>query len=143
MSDDVPDAGVLDAAGSASDSNCGSGSVGSATASCPMDAGGPPAAGVPPLPGHLKITVRNNWADLIENADVELLGREYRPATKTPANGVVSFKDLPTGDGYTVHVTHSGADGPVDTDVTVVTDTTTDVNVVLQTPKITRVDDHF
>ena len=143
MSDDTPDAGVLDSAASASDSNCGSGAVGSTTASCPMDAGVPPAAGVPPLPGHLKITVRNNWGELLENAEVELLGREYRPASKTPASGVVNFRDLTTGDGYTVHVTHSGCDGPLDTDATVVTDTTTDVSVVLQTPKITRVDDHF
>jgi Carboxypeptidase regulatory-like domain len=96
------------------------------------DAGVPVAGGCPPLPGHIRVTVRYAYGaqrPLLDGAEVELRGPSGGMQTTGPA-GEVIFRDLPPGGGYSVYVTRRCVhDSTAPTSVT--EDTTTPVEVVV------------
>jgi hypothetical protein len=98
------------------------------------DAGAPPIAGCPPIPGHLRVTVRYEYGaerPLLDQAEVNVSGADGGGGMqRTGPTGEVTFRDLAPG-AYTVRVTHRcTTDGTAS--ATVVSDTTTPVEVVVR-----------
>src|SRR5262245_1252139 len=84
---------------------------------------GAPAAGCPPLPGHIRVTVRYEYgADHppINLAEVEMSGPNGAGGFQsTGASGEVTFRDLAPGTGYQVTARHRcTTDGTTSTSVT-------------------------